>query len=87
MSVVVLTFECYDLYWVWTSVKILTTKDDRWTIRALQVIVSYSLGGAVPCQRFCFFFELLLVLSRKLASASWSLLALASIPGLPKDIT
>ena len=25
MSVVVLTFECYDLYWVWTSVKILTT--------------------------------------------------------------
>ena len=57
MSVVVLTFECYDLYWVWTSVKILTTKDDRWTIRALQVIVSYSLGGAVPCQRFCLFPE------------------------------
>jgi hypothetical protein len=26
-------------------------------------------------------------ISRKLASASWSLLALASIPGLPKDIT
>ena len=30
MSVVVLTFECYDLYWVWTSVNILTqTKDAR----------------------------------------------------------
>ena len=50
MSVIILTLECYDLYWAWTSKRelrefLLQTSTD---LHCCQVIISYSLGGAAP---------------------------------------
>ena len=56
-------------------------------VKTQRVCVSPQLLFCVDDSRR--FFKILghLVYSQKLASASWSLLALASIPGLLKDIT